>query len=78
MLLCTLVRLTAAPYFINVKAVSGKVWQGIHRIRSFSTNALRIKKVKKVKYSRFRSGVAQRVGRGIALLFNDRALEGGE
>jgi len=51
---------------------------GNYRISSFSTNALRIKKVKKVKYSRYRSGVAQRVGRGIALLFNDRALEGGE
>ena len=27
---------------------------------------------KKVKWSRYRSGVAQRVGRGIALLFHDR------
>ena len=27
--------------------------------------------VKKVKYSRYRPGVAQRVGRGIALLFHD-------
>ena len=31
-----------------------------------------ITKVKKVKWSRYRSGVAQRVGRGIALLFHDR------
>ena len=28
--------------------------------------------VKKVKCSRYRTGVAQRVGRGIALLFHDR------
>jgi len=78
LLLCTLVRLTAAPDFIKVKTVSGKEWQGIHRIPNISTNALWIKKVKKVKYSRYRSGVAQRVGRLIALLFNDRALEGDE
>jgi len=26
----------------------------------------------KVKFSRYRSGVAQRVGRGIAVLFHDR------
>jgi len=32
---------------------------------------LGIKKVKKVKWSRYRPGVAQRVGRGIALLFHD-------
>jgi len=33
----------------------------------------------KFKWSRYRPGVAQRVGRGIALLFHDRgALEGGE
>ena len=31
-----------------------------------------------LKFSRYRPGVAQRVGRGIALLFHDRALEGGE
>jgi len=31
-----------------------------------------------VKCSRYRPGVAQRVGRGIALLFHDAALEGGE
>ena len=31
-----------------------------------------------LKFSRYRPGVAQRVGRGIALLFHDRALEGVE
>jgi len=37
----------------------------------YSTNALHIYKVK-VKCSRYRPGVAQRVGRGVALLFHDR------
>jgi len=32
----------------------------------------------KVKFSRYRPGVAQRVGRGIALLFMTAALEGGK
>jgi len=32
----------------------------------------------KVKCSRYRPGVAQRVGRNIALLFHDAVLEGGE
>ena len=33
--------------------------------------------VKKVKWSRYRPGVAQRVGRGIALLFHDRGTRRG-
>jgi len=32
---------------------------------------------KKVKFSRYRPGVAQRVGRGIALLFHDRGTRRG-
>jgi hypothetical protein len=36
-----------------------------------------IKKGKKVKWSRFRPRVAQRVGRGIALLFHDRGTRSG-
>ena len=35
-----------------------------------------IKKVK-IKWSRYRPGVAQRVGRGIALLFHDRGTRRG-
>ena len=35
-------------------------------------------KVKKVKCSRYRPGVTQRLGRGIPLLFMTAALEGGE
>ena len=35
------------------------------------------KKVKMVKWSRYRPGVAQRVGRGIALLFHDRSTRRG-
>ena len=33
--------------------------------------------LKKVKYSRYRPGVAQKVGRGIALLFHDRGTRRG-
>jgi len=33
--------------------------------------------IKKVKFSRYRPGVTQRVGRGIALLFNDRGTRSG-
>ena len=32
---------------------------------------------KKVKFSRYRPGVAQRVGRGIAVLFHDRGTRRG-
>jgi len=35
------------------------------------------KEKKKVKWSRYRPGVAQRVGRGIALLFHDRSTRRG-
>ena len=38
---------------------------------------LKIPYVKKVKWSRYRSGVAQRVGRGIALLFHYRGTRRG-
>jgi hypothetical protein len=34
-------------------------------------------KMKKVKWSRYRPDVAQRVGRGIALLFHDRGTRRG-
>jgi hypothetical protein len=34
-------------------------------------------KVKKVKFSRYRLRVAQRVGRGIAVLFDDRGTRRG-
>jgi len=42
--------------------------------RSLKTNS---KKKKKLKWSRFRPGVAQWVGRGIALLFHDRGTRRG-
>ena len=35
------------------------------------------KKGKKVNFSSYRPGVAQRVGRGIALLFHDRGTRSG-
>jgi len=36
-----------------------------------------LKKLKKVKWSRYRPGLAQRVGRGIALLFHDSGTRRG-
>jgi len=42
-----------------------------------TTRNIRTKKVK-VKWSRYRPGVTQRVGRGIALLFHDRDTRRGE
>ena len=35
-------------------------------------------RLKKIKWSRYRTGVAQRVGRGIPLLFHDRGTRRGE
>ena len=44
-----------------------------HETNIFFNSSLHISKGKvKVKWSRYRPGVAQRVGRGIALLFHDR------
>ena len=41
-------------------------------------HTLYINIIKKVKSSRYRHGVAQTVGRGIALLFHDRGTRRGE
>jgi len=41
------------------------------------TPALALSSQVKVKFSRYRPGVAQRVGRGIALLFRDRGTRRG-
>jgi len=46
------------------------------KILSFNNTRFKIKK-KKVKWSRYRPGVAQRVGRGLALLFLDRSTRRG-
>ena len=49
-----------------------------HKRNSFSIIIFLYKKVKvKVKWSRYRPGVAQRVGRGIALLFHDSGTRRG-
>ena len=44
--------------------------------KSLAGNQNQVKNVK-VKFSRYRPGVAQRVGRGIALLFHDRGTRRG-
>jgi len=43
---------------------------------AFKKNFIAIQKVK-IKFSLYRPGVAQRVGRGIALLFHDRGTRRG-
>ena len=49
------------------------------RVASRKTYRLYISRLnKKVKWSRYRPGVAQRVGRGIVLLFHDRGTRRGE
>jgi len=58
--------------FLPFQANAGKhqIRQGPHpSIRCHTADILQVKK--KVKWSRYRPGVAQRVGRGIALFFND-------
>jgi len=47
------------------------------KMTDFGTT-LKFRKPGKVKFSRYRPGVAQRVGRGIALLFHDRGTRRGE
>jgi len=50
----------------------------LHPIRTtYRAHVMQIK-VRKVKWSRYRPGIAQRVGRGIALLFHDRGTRRGE
>ena len=48
-------------------------------VRTYDGDPVRynIKRMVKVKWSRYRLGVAQRVGRGIALLFHDRGTRRG-
>ena len=50
----------------------GTLWHGMDPLHCFTYT----KKVK-VKWSRYRPGVSQRVGRGIALLFHDRGTRRG-
>jgi len=62
-------------------------WKGPPKFQTlFSTDVPLVKpsntrglalNIKKVKFSRYRHGVAQRVGRGIALLFHDRGTRRG-
>jgi len=49
----------------------------LHCGGSLKSCKIKINKVKNVKCSRYRSGVAQRVGRGIDLLFHDRGTRRG-
>ena len=51
---------------------------GIHCLFEKRDSCTILNKVKvKVKFSRYRPGVVQRVGRGIALLFHDRGTRRG-
>jgi len=56
----------------NYRAVLYEQW-----IRNFYKLVIKVKVYVKVKISRYRPGVAQRVGRGIALLFHDRSTRRG-
>ena len=61
------------PRLGHVAADRDQVFWNLH----FSGRLLYICIQKKVKWSRYRPGVAQRVGRGIALLFHDRGTRSG-
>jgi hypothetical protein len=59
------------------EAQTSETWEPSNKLRSFG-KSVRIRwRNEKVKWSRYRSGVAQRVGRGIALLFHDRGTRRG-
>jgi len=58
---------------------SKSIWTGCVIVKKikFYQELYKVKAGKKVKWSRYRTGVAQRVGRGIALLFHDRGTRKG-
>jgi len=57
------------------------VGQQRHRGKKIHSNQIVdceiIPQIKRAKFSRYRPGVAQRVGRGIALVFHDRGTRRG-
>ena len=66
-----------ALFFLEWKVFQTQVVAGIKRhilcsVTFFSPENRTLYELVKVKWSRYRSGVVQRVGRGIALLFHDR------
>jgi len=55
-------------------------WNGVTKPRSIRTWYIHVtlaNKKLKVKWTRYRPGVAQMMGRGIALLFHDRGIRSG-
>ena len=73
--LCTRITGIKTLPFLNGKMYGNEKKTGVHIHQSCYIYAL-VKK-KKVKWSRYRPGVTQRVGRGIALLFHDRSTRRG-
>jgi len=65
-------------YFISFNVTRKVIYmQWTERQTIMKLMAARILEVIKIKWSRYRPGVAQRVGRGIALLFHDRGTRKG-
>ena len=60
----------------NISARTGQIFMKFWYLTIFRKSVEKIQ-VKKVNWSRYRHGVAQRVGRGIALLFHDRSTRRG-
>jgi hypothetical protein len=60
-----------APYVGHIRVKCSDICGRIKTFLALSRN-LYLKKKVKVKWSRYRPAVAQRVGRGLALLFHDR------
>ena len=71
-------------YFLKSKwgPRANKVWGTQHRTKDVTAHKHQSKQIisliQKVKWSRYRPGVAQKVGRGIALLFHYRGTRRGE
>ena len=64
-------------YIYNDKKNETKrIWKNVINEKDI-TSKLHMIYIKKVKWSRYRPGVAQRVGRGIGLLFHDRGTRRG-
>ena len=70
------IKLTFSNVEYNINCF--EVRSAIRRWTTYTTQLLLRKgKKKKLKWSRYRPGVAQRIGRGIALLFHDRGTRRG-
>jgi len=71
---CELVpKLAERRHEVKLTVLWNKIVQTDRTVPNNKTDILKVK----VKFSRYRPGVAQRVGRGIALLFHDRGTRSG-